>query len=271
MTEVVKAEGQRSLASLINQMRPEISRALPRHMSPDRMARLAMTMLRQTPLLARCTPESFLGALLTASGLGVEPGPTGECYFLPFRNGKSGNYEVQFIIGYRGLIKLARNSGQLVDIWSEVVCENDEFQYTLGLHRDLVHVPARGERGPLTHVYAAALLRDGGRPFVVLTKAEVDALRARSKSSGNGPWTTDYVAMARKSAVRQLAKWLPLSAEMSSAIALDGSVRTEIGALDEAVPTFIDGEVDGTPPAPAPADDEAAALDAARDAAEESA
>lgn len=260
--------GKPSLAALIQQLRPEIGRALPRHMSPDRMARIATTVLRQTPMLARCTPESFLGALLTASQLGLEPGPTGDAYLVPFRD-KNGDYNVQFIPGYRGLIRLARNSGQLRDIWAEVVFENDEFDYSLGLHRDLTHKPARGERGQPVYVYAAAELADGGRPFIVMTRDEVEAIRKRSKAANNGPWITDWVAMSKKTAVKQLAKWLPLSAEMASAVALDGSVRTDVGDLVDVTPTFIDGEVDDTPPAPA--DDEAAALDAARDAAEESA
>ncbi len=145
--------GKPSLAQLIQQMRPEIARALPKHLNPDRMARIATTALRQTPALARTTPESFLGALLTASQLGLEPGPTGEAYLVPYGNACT------FVPGYRGLIKLARNSGQLRDIWAEVVYANDEFSYSLGLHRDLVHVPAKGERGAPIYVYAAAELR----------------------------------------------------------------------------------------------------------------
>lgn len=243
--------GKPSLAQLIQQLRPEIARALPRHLNPDRMARIATTCLRQTPALARTTPESFLGALLTASQLGLEPGPTGEAYLVPYGN------VCTFVPGYRGLIKLARNSGQLRDIWAEVVFANDEFSYSLGLHRDLVHVPAKGERGQPIYVYAAAELTDGGRPFVVMSVDEVEAIRARSKAGRNGPWVSDWNAMARKTVVKQLAKWLPLSAEVTAAMSLDGTVRTEVGALAEVVPTYIDGEIDTS-------DD--AALDAAQDA-----
>jgi len=238
MTTVERANGKPSLAQLIAQMRPEIARALPRQMNPDRMARIATTVLRQTPALARCTPESFLGALLTASQLGLEPGPTGEAYLVPFGN------VCTFVPGYRGLIKLARNSGQLRDIWAEVVYSNDDFEYTLGLHRDMTHKPAKGERGKPTHVYAAAELTDGGKPFVVMTVADVEEIRSRSKASRSGPWVTDWSAMAKKTAVKQLAKWLPLSAEISAAVSLDGSVRTDIGDLAEIAPTYIDGEVE---------------------------
>lgn len=252
----VKNDEKPTLAQLIQRMRPEIARALPNQMNPDRMARIATTVIRQTPILARCTPESFLGALLTASQLGLEPGPIGEAYLVPFRDGRSGDYQCQFIPGYRGLIKLARNSGQLKDIWAEVVFSNDTFRYSLGLHRDLVHEPAAGERGKPVAVYAAAQLVDGGTPFVVMTVDEVEAIRARSKASKNGPWVTDWAAMAKKTVVKQLMKWLPLSAEVAAAATLDGSVRTDIGALTDVTPTFIDGEVmtdqaDNPEPAPA--------------------
>ena len=255
MTTIERANTKPTLAQLITQMKPEIGRALPKHMSPDRMARIATTVLRQTPALARCTPESFLGALLTASQLGLEPGPTGEAYLVPYGN------VCTFVPGYRGLIKLARNSGQLRDIWAEVVYANDDFEYTLGLHRDLVHKPAKGERGNPVAVYAAAQLTDGGTPFVVMTATEVEAIRARSKAGKNGPWVTDWAAMAKKTVVKQLAKWLPLSAEMTAAVTLDGAVRTDVGALEDVAATFIDGEVepDTTPqPQPEPAAVEAA-------------
>ena len=216
MTTVERANTKPSLAQLITQMKPEIARALPKHLNPDRMARIATTALRQTPALARCTPESFLGALLTASQLGLEPGPTGDAYLVPYGN------VCTFVPGYRGLIRLARNSGQLRDIWAEVVFANDDFSYSLGLHRDLVHVPAKGDRGTPVYVYAAAELADGGRPFVVMSVDEVEAIRGRSKAGRNGPWVTDWSAMAKKTAVKQLAKWLPLNAEVAAAMSLDG-------------------------------------------------
>lgn len=233
----VQNDKQPSLAQLIQQMKPEIAKALPRHMNPDRMARIATTVLRQTPALARCTPESFLGALLTASQLGLEPGPTGDAYFVPFGN------VCTFIPGYRGLIKLARNSGLLVDIWAEIVYENDVFKYTLGLRRDLQHEPAAGDRGKPIYVYAAAQLKDGGTPFVVLTVSEVEAIRARSRAGRNGPWVTDWGPMAKKTAVKQLAKWLPLSPEFNTATVLDETVRTSVGPLLDVQPDYVDGEV----------------------------
>lgn len=239
-TDIAAQQEQKppTLAQLIQQMKPEIAKALPSHMSPERMARIATTVLRQTPQLARCTPESFLGALLTASQLGLEPGPLGEAYFVPYKNA------VTFIPGYRGLVKLARNSGQVIDLWAEIAYENDHFKWTLGLHRDITHEVAAGERGKPTHVYAAAQLRDGGTPFVVMTVAQVEAIRSRSMAKNNGPWVTDWEAMAKKTAVKQLAKWLPLSSEFSAAVVNDGSVRTDVSTdLVDVRPDYIDGDI----------------------------
>ncbi|MEV5360602.1 recombinase RecT [Micrococcus luteus] len=273
MTSTTVARTEPTLAQLIDKQRGEIARALPRHMTPDRMARIAITVIRQNDKLAACTPVSLLGALMTASQLGLEPGPTGEAYLVPYGR------ECTFIPGYRGLIKLARNSGMLIDIWAEIVYENDHFKQTLGLHRDLQHEPAEGERGKPTHVYAAARLKDGGTPFVVMTHAEVEAIRKRSRASGNGPWVTDWNAMAKKTLIKQLAKWLPLSAEFNGAVALDGNVRTDVGDLADVVDAaqYVEGEVEapaiGTGEQPTPEnpevrvdDEEGRILDAAREA-----
>ena len=233
-----------TLAQLIEKQKPEIARALPRHLNPERVARIATTVLRQTPLLARCTPESFLGALMSASQLGLELGPLGEAYLVPYRDGKSGDYIATFIPGYKGLIKLAWQSGQLADIWAEIVYSNDTFSYELGLNRTITHKPAKGPRGEPIYVYAAARLKDGGTPFVVLSVEEVESIRSRSRASKNGPWVTDWAAMARKTAVKQLARWLPMSTEFATAVTLDGSVRTDVGPLVDVTPAYVDGDVE---------------------------
>jgi recombination protein RecT len=193
-------------------------------LNPERFARVALTVIRQSPKLQRCRPESLLGALMTAAQLGLEPGPLGEAYLVPFKD------QVTFIPGYRGLIKLAWNSGQLKNISARVVHEADEFSYAYGLHPDLTHKPARGDRGGVTDVYACATLLDGGAEFEVLSVADVEAIRARSRTAKDGPWVTDWPAMARKSAVRQLAKWLPMTTTLNRAIAAEGQVRTELDA-----------------------------------------
>ncbi|MCV2395958.1 recombinase RecT [Actinotalea sp. M2MS4P-6] len=238
--EVQQGEAPQTLAQMIEQMRPQIARALPKHMDPDRLARIALTVLRQTPQLARCNPQSFLGALMTSAQLGLEPGPLGEAYLVPYGN------NVTFIPGYRGLVKLAWQSGQLKSIAAHTVHEHDEFDYAYGLDPVLHHKPALNGRGEVIAVYAVAVLKDGGSAFIVMSREDVDAIRKRSRASGNGPWVTDWDAMARKTAVRQLVRWLPLSSELhnlATAAALDESVRTGEDTtrdLDEVSPGFID-------------------------------
>lgn len=247
---------QNSLAALIRKMTPAMAAALPKHLTAERMARIATTVMRRTEKLAYCDDDSFLGAIMTCAQLGLEPGPTGQAYLIPY--GK----ECTFVLGYKGMIELARRSGLVETIYAEPVYQLDKFIYVKGLNPDLVHEPYTGEfesgskDNPLTHVYAVAKYKGGGYNFVVLSKAEVEKYRLRSKAGGFSPWKTDYVAMALKTAVRRLATWMPQSIEyLTDAMAVDGSVRTDWqnpDSLDElVVPAVIDSEAtedDGPPP-----------------------
>lgn len=235
-------QGGNTLATLINQMRPELQRALPKHMDPDRMARIALTVLRQTPKLNECDPQSFLGALMTCAQVGLEPGPLGEAYLVPY--GRT----VTFVPGYRGLVKLAWQSGQLNTIAAHVVYEHDEFDYSYGLEPTLTHKPALSNRGEVIAVYAVATFKHGGNAFEIMSVDDVKAIQRRSRADNDGPWKTDWEQMARKTVLKRLSKWLPLSSEFASAIERDGTVRTEVGVpLEDVKPDWIDGEVEPDP------------------------
>lgn len=208
--------------------------ALPRHMTAERMARIATTEMRKVPKLGQCDPMSFLGAVIQCAQLGLEPGNAlGHAYILPFdkREKRGGQWvtvrtEAQVIIGYRGMIDLARRSGQIVSIEARAVYEGDKFDCSLGLDSKLTHEPDwqnpnRSTADRLIFVYAVAKLKDGGVQFDVMSRAEVDGIRARSKSADNGPWVTDYPAMALKTVVRRLFKFLPVSIEIQRAVGLD--------------------------------------------------
>lgn len=203
-------------------IKSQIALALPKHMTADRMARIAITEIRRIPKLANCDQNSFLGAIMQCAQLGLEPGSAlGHAYLLPFDNNKKRITEVQLIIGYRGMIDLARRSGQIISLTARAVYENDEFSYAYGLTPDIKHIPCDGDQGAITHVYAVANLRDGGVQFEVMSKAQVDKIRSQSKSSGNGPWVTHYEEMAKKTAIRRLFKYLPVSIELQQAVMLD--------------------------------------------------
>jgi recombination protein RecT len=237
------ADRQRTLAQKIEQMKPEIARALPRHLNPDRVARIAVTVMRRTPKLAECTPESFLGALMTCAQLGLEPGPLGHAYLVPYGS------EVTFIAGYRGLVDLARRSGQVQSVNARVVRVGDEFDYAFGLDPKLEHKPKADVDQAITHVYAVVRLKDGGADFDVMTRAEVEAIRKRSRAAKDGPWVTDYAEMAKKTVLRRLLKTAPMSVEYQQAVANDEQARTStvLDDIDLTVPLddpeAIDGEV----------------------------
>lgn len=217
------------MVGILQKMGPEMEKALPRHISPDRMMRIAMTALRATPKLAECSPATFLGSVIQASQLGLEVNtPLGQAYLIPRKN--KGNMECTLQIGYQGFMDLARRSGEVAAIYAEAVYEGDLFDYELGLEKSLKHRPsdddAREEK-PLTHVYAVAKLKSGEALFVVLTRGQVEKYRKRGGDRSFSPWSTDYEAMAKKTAVRRLFTWIPRSAEMARAQSVDES--TEVG------------------------------------------
>lgn len=214
-----------SLMQLLQRQRSAIEAALPRHMTADRLLRVVLTEVRKNPTLSKCEPLSFLGAVVQAAQLGLEPGGAlGHCYLVPYFNKSAGKYEVQLIVGYRGMLDLARRSGQLVSVSTHAVYDGDEFDFALGLNETLRHVPARdgvSKERRLVAVYAVAKLRDGGVQLEVMSRDEVEAIRRRSKAADSGPWKTDYEEMAKKTCVRRLFKYLPVSIEIQRAVGLD--------------------------------------------------
>ncbi len=230
--------------SFINQpsMKEQLAPALPRHMTAERMIRIATTEIRKVPALGDCDTMSFVSAIVQCSQLGLEPGGAlGHAYLLPFgnKNEKSGKKNVQLIIGYRGMIDLARRSGQIASLSARVVREGDDFSFEFGLEEKLVHRPGENEDAPVTHVYAVARLKDGGTQFEVMTRKQIELVRAQSKAGNNGPWVTHWEEMAKKTAIRRLFKYLPVSIEIQRAVSMD---EKETLTIDPADASVITGE-----------------------------
>lgn len=219
---------QKTLLQLIEDLGPQVARALPSHLSTERFTRIALTLVRQNPQLLECSQQSVLGALMLAAQHGLEPGPLGLSYIIPRWNKNTRTKEAQFQIGYRGYLELARRSGDIAMIDAEVVREHDDFDYEKGLQPRLRHVPADGDRGRVVKVWAAATFVNGGSAFKVLTVDDVESYRKRSQSPNQGPWTTDWEQMAIKTALRRLSTFLPLSAEGQMVISADEGVVHDI-------------------------------------------
>jgi recombination protein RecT len=214
---------QATIADLIERQKPAIERALPAAIGADRFARIVLTEVKRTPALLDCHPETLLASMMLAAQLGLEPGPLGHVYLVPFKR------QVEFIIGYRGMIELASRSGRLKDIVARTVYDGDGFSYEYGLTDKLSHRPALpADRGEATHYYGVARFTSGGRLLHVAYPEDIEARRKRSPSArkGVGPWVDDYDAMARKTVVRMMSPYLPMTPTFGLAAAVEDGEAT---------------------------------------------
>lgn len=230
-----------SLRTMLEKSKDQIQLALPRHMTAERMIRVAMTAVQRQPKLLECTPLSVVGAVVEASQLGLEPdGILGQAYLVPYFNNKTKRVEAQLQPGYRGLIALARRSGEVSTIYAELVYEADTFKISKGDSPKLKHEPNYDaeDRGKLRGAYAVVIYKDGGKDFEYMPLAELDKIRQQSKAAQFGPWQTHPEEMYRKCPIRRLAKRLPLSPEFQRAAVLDEYVDAGVAPgmeLDEAL------------------------------------
>lgn len=226
--------------AMLTKFLPQIAAALPRHLTPERMLRTTLTAISRSPKLLECSPRSLLGAIVQASQLGLEPDDgRGFAYLVPFYNGKTKQFECQLIPGYKGLLDLARRSGTVSTAVANTVHERDEFTFSYGMEPTLNHKPRLRERGPAVAYYALVFLKDADAVphMAVLSREEVDEVRARSKAADSGPWVTDYDRMGEKTALKRALRLCPLSVEATTAIALDDAA--ERGVSQDLAGVFV--------------------------------
>lgn len=247
-TGAVAAKGTNTMKGMLMSMAKEIEAALPAMMSSERFQRVALTAFNSNKKLQECEPVSFIAAMMESAQLGLEPNtPLGQAYLIPYGT------KVQFQVGYKGLLELAQRSGKIKTIYAHEVRENDVFDIDYGLEQKLVHKPIlKGNRGAVIGYYAVYHLDGGGYSFIFMTRDEVLAFaQSKSKTFNNGPWKTDFDAMAKKTVIKQLLKYAPLSVEMQKAVTGDETVKTQISddmslVKDEAEETeyidFVDVE-----------------------------
>lgn len=248
-----------SLADQIRSMEQQFAMAAPKGAEASQLVRDALTCLRQTPKLAQCTPQSVLGSLMTCAQLGLRPGVLGHAYLLPFWDKRQGGQVAQLVVGYQGLIELAHRSGQIQSLIARTVYENDIFDVDYGLEDKLVHKPfLGGDKGHPVAYYAVAKFTTGGHAFFVMSHNEMLTYRDEHAKARNkqgqvfGPWADNFEAMAHKTCVRQLSKWMPKSTELATAISADETVRVDLtpDAINygqhpdsDTTPEHVDGEV----------------------------
>ena len=218
----------KAMGDLLKRMHTQIEKALPSVITPERFTRIALTAYSRNEKLQECTAESFLGSMMQAAQLGVEPNtPLGQAYLIPYRNKEV--MEVQFQLGYRGMIDLAYRSGEVQNIQAHEVYENDTFEYELGLEPKLRHIPALKDRGNVILYYAVFKLTNGGVGFEVMSKEDVEAFaKKKSKTYGTGPWQSDFDALAKKTLVKRLLKYAPLKSDFVRAVTADETIKSGI-------------------------------------------
>lgn len=252
----------KEIMTLVESQRSQIAAALPRGIAVDRVVRMVRTVLATSDVLQRCSPRSVLGAAVECAQLGLAPGIT--AHIVPYYDGKSKSYTATLIADYRGLMELARRSGEVRSIYADVVREGDLFRLERGLHPVLEHIPIIGSEAPIVAAYAVAHWRgDRELPqFEVLSMREIEAVKSQALSKIKNeaakkysPWVAHESEMIRKTAVRRLCKYLPIStenAELQRAITLDEAADRGEQRLGD----VIDVEPEFAPP-PAQISDEA--------------
>lgn len=239
---------QRSMKDLIVSMEGQIAKALPSVITPERFTRMVLTAMSTNKDLQLCTPNSFLGAMMQAAQLGVEPNtPLGQAYLIPYKN--KGTLECSFQLGYKGLIDLAYRSGEVKDIQAHEVHENDTFEYELGLEPKLKHIPAMKNRGAVIMYYAIFHTKDGGYGFNVMSVDDIqEHARKYSKAYGSSfsPWKSNFDEMAKKTVLKRCLKYAPIKTEFARNISADETIKTTIATdmAEQADETdYIDAEV----------------------------
>ncbi len=237
-TQAVTVQTKRTVADLINseKMRGEIAKVLPKHLTPERMTRVALTAAMRNPLLMQCTPESLSDSLLRCSQAGLEPDGR-LAHLIPYWNSKKSVYECQVIFDYKGLVTLALRNGA-ESVYADKVCEFDEFSASVeNGDKKITHRPNwKAARGTVVAFYAVCK-RGGEVDYEVMTVDEVESIRKRSRAGNSGPWVTDFDEMGKKCPLRRMSKRWDLLPE----------IRDLINADDDTPPPFSNQSVVSSP------------------------
>jgi len=270
MTEAIVKKP--SVFDFISNHTQDFKSVLPTHLSADRMMRLALSAINTTPHLSECSIQSVAMSLMASTALGLEPNtPLGHAYLIPYKKTLSQKpykfeYRCQLIIGYRGYIELFYRSGAVDSVQAFPVFDGDQFEVTLGLSPNLIHVPNmhpnRWDEQKLTHVYGVIRLKNSDTPiWGYLDRSQIEQRKNFSSSKNyrtgeiSGPWKDHYIPMALKSVIRDMHRWIPFSVEKPLAPVAaayegaleNGATRRALLSLGEDVATYTDKLLEGIP------------------------
>lgn len=231
----------------LERMKPQMALALPKHMSADRMARLALTAFSSNKELQQCTTDSILASLMTATQLGLEPGINGQGYLVAYKG------KCSFVPGWKGLVDLVARAGRAT-VWTGAVYEGDKFEWQLGDEPFCRHKPGDGG-DKFTHVYAIGRVRDAEMPVIeVWSRGKVEKHLQQYNKVGQRHYAlageNNFEMYARKVALLQVLKYMPSSIELSNAIAVSHANEEGKGAVIDGDFVTINNDPDGSGPTP---------------------
>jgi recombination protein RecT len=246
---VVQNPKLNSVRALLAKMKGQFEMALPKHMSADRLMRVALTACQTNPKLLDCTPTSFAGAMMRAAQVGLEPdGTLGRAYLIPRKNNRAGTLECHFQVGYKGLVELCQRSGEIASVRADVVRKGDFLVYEKGINEKLEHREGVGNwDAPITHVYAIIRTKNGGVYWDCWTAEKVEAHRRRfSKDTReDSAWETSWEEMGEKTVLTAVTKLAPKSVEVAMVTA--DEARAEAGLPIDIEVVDLTEKADGPP------------------------
>lgn len=238
----VRRQEKQTMEGMLTLMADEIKKALPENINSERFRRIALTAFNGNPDLQQCEPTSFLAAMMQSAQLGLEPNtPLGQAYLIPYNNSKKNIKEVQFQVGYKGMLNLAHRTNQYKNIQAQVVYDKDEFDIQYGLNPKLKHVPnMESDRGEVKGYYAVYNLINGGQGFEYMTKQEVINHKNRYSKAKYSPWNDNFDEMAKKTVLKKLLKYAPMSTELQEVTSIDERVVNTEKVKEKDEDKFID-------------------------------
>lgn len=255
MTDIADLQGQKkqltgvaAFSNFLDKFKPQMALALPKHLNPDRMARLALTAFSTTPALQDCDPKSIAASIMTAGQLGLEPNVNGQGFLVPY--GRT----CQFVPGWKGLVDLVSRSGRGT-VYTGVIFSDQKYTFTDGARRDLVVHNETELDAPedITHAYAIGWVNGASMPIIELwSVSKIRKHRDKYNKQGKKHYSfREWEAYCRKIPLLQVLKYMPASVEMQNAISISDAAESGRGAIIEGdfVVTLEDPQTNGAPQA----------------------
>lgn len=221
--QIAVAEKPKTLRAWVESdvFKSEIAKTLPQHLTPERFIRISLTAMMKNPLLGQCSQNSLFKAMLDLSSLGLEPDGR-RAHLIPYKN-KQGGYDAQLIIDYKGLIELAKRSGEVKSWRAEIVCEAERENKTFSWKNGVVdhEIDWLKPRGKALAVYSHVINSNGDNDFEIMTLEDVEKIKKKSKAANYGPWVDFFDEMAKKTVMRRHSKRLTLSPDVIDAMEKD--------------------------------------------------